>query len=96
MRTRPDFTFTWPPTACFSAAASGCRPTRSWAAFAMPSSTTRVPGRASATPEVQDAGGIQGDALKRPPRGFDPEHAHIEDLKRKSFYVMAEAAAGTP
>jgi uncharacterized protein (TIGR02453 family) len=24
-------------------------------------------------------------ALKRPPRGFDPEHPMIEDLKRKSF-----------
>ena len=33
-------------------------------------------------------GGIQGDGLKRPPRGFDPEHPHIEDLKRKSFFVM--------
>jgi uncharacterized protein (TIGR02453 family) len=25
------------------------------------------------------------DALKRPPRGFDPEHSMIEDIKRKSF-----------
>ena len=25
---------------------------------------------------------------KRPPRGFDAEHDHIEDLKRKSFYLM--------
>jgi uncharacterized protein (TIGR02453 family) len=25
------------------------------------------------------------NALKRPPRGFDPEHPMIEDLKRKSF-----------
>jgi uncharacterized protein (TIGR02453 family) len=25
------------------------------------------------------------DALKRPPRGFDPDHPFIEDLKRKSF-----------
>lgn len=33
-------------------------------------------------------GGIKGDGLKRPPRGFDPEHPHIEDLKRKSFFVM--------
>jgi uncharacterized protein (TIGR02453 family) len=41
---------------------------------------------------VRAAGGIKGDALKRPPKGFDPEHAHIEDLKRKSFYIMTEAA----
>jgi uncharacterized protein (TIGR02453 family) len=26
-----------------------------------------------------------GDALKRPPRGFDPDHPMIEDIKRKSF-----------
>jgi uncharacterized protein (DUF2461 family) len=25
------------------------------------------------------------DALKRPPRGFDPDHPMIEDIKRKSF-----------
>ena len=41
--------------------------------------------------KVADAGGIQGDALQRPPRGFDAEHVHIEDLKRKSFYVMVAA-----
>lgn len=28
---------------------------------------------------------LVGDALKRPPRGFDPEHPLIEDLKRKDF-----------
>jgi uncharacterized protein (TIGR02453 family) len=41
--------------------------------------------------EVQARGGLQGDQLKRPPRGFDPGHEHIEDLKRKSFYVMTGA-----
>ena len=34
-------------------------------------------------------GGIQGDSLKRPPRGYLPDSRHIKDLKRKSFYVMA-------
>ena len=33
-------------------------------------------------------GGIGGDGLKRPPRGFDAEHEHIEDIKRKSFFLM--------
>jgi uncharacterized protein (TIGR02453 family) len=33
-------------------------------------------------------GGIRGDGLKRPPRGYDPEHQHLEDLKRKSFFAM--------
>ena len=28
---------------------------------------------------------LGGDALKRPPRGYDPEHELIEDLKRKDF-----------
>jgi uncharacterized protein (TIGR02453 family) len=41
--------------------------------------------------KVVDVGGIQGDSLKRAPRGFNEEHVHIEDLKRKSFYVMTGA-----
>ena len=28
---------------------------------------------------------LEGDSLKRPPRGFDPNHRFIEDLKRKDF-----------
>ncbi len=28
---------------------------------------------------------LQGDSLKRPPRGFDPDHALIDDLRRKDF-----------
>ena len=38
-------------------------------------------------------GGIQGDSLKRPPRGYQPDSRHIDDLKRKSFYLMSDAAA---
>ena len=33
-------------------------------------------------------GGISGDGLKRPPRGFDAEHEHIDDIKRKTFFLM--------
>jgi len=33
---------------------------------------------------------LQGDSLKRPPRGFDPEHPFIEDLKRKDFMGVAQ------
>lgn len=47
--------------------------------------------RVSNAKKVRDVGGIKGNSLKRPPRGFDAEHIHIEDLKRKSFYVMTEA-----
>ncbi len=46
--------------------------------------------------KVQEAGGIQGESLKRAPRGFDEQHIHIEDLKRKSFYVMSGAEAEAP
>jgi len=31
---------------------------------------------------------LQGDRLKRPPRGFDPDHPLIEDLKRKDFIAI--------
>jgi len=38
------------------------------------------------------AGGlaISGDALKRPPAGFDPSHPFVEDLKRKDLYVITK------
>ncbi len=32
---------------------------------------------------------LTGDSLARPPRGFDPEHPLIEDLKRKDFIASA-------
>ncbi len=33
---------------------------------------------------------LQGDSLKRPPRGFDAEHPMIDDLKRKDFIAVTE------
>lgn len=44
-------------------------------------------------------GSISGDQLKTHPRGFDPEAEHIDDLRRKSFFLMAslpESAARSP
>ena len=35
---------------------------------------------------------LRGDVLKNPPRGFDKEHRHIEDLKRKDFISVANIA----
>ena len=32
---------------------------------------------------------LDGDALKRPPAGFDPAHPLIDDLRRKDFIAMA-------
>ncbi len=37
-------------------------------------------------------GGIGGEGLQRPPRGFDAGHEHIEDIKRKSFFLMRREA----
>ncbi|MBV8062994.1 MAG: DUF2461 domain-containing protein [Nevskia sp.] len=34
-------------------------------------------------------GGLGGDSLSRPPRGYDPEHELIEDLKRKDYVCSA-------
>lgn len=33
---------------------------------------------------------LEGEQLTRGPKGFDPEHELIEDLKRKSFFAMKE------
>lgn len=33
---------------------------------------------------------LGGESLKRPPRGFDGDHPHIEDLKRKDFVGVCE------
>ena len=33
-------------------------------------------------------GSLDGESLKRPPRGFDADHPFIEDLKRKDFVVF--------
>jgi len=34
--------------------------------------------------------GIEGDGLKRAPRGFDEQHPHINDIKRKTWFAMTE------
>ena len=42
---------------------------------------------------------IEGDSLKRPPRGFDANHRFIEDIKRKNFVAsvgIAEARVCGP
>ena len=33
---------------------------------------------------------LAGETLKRPPRGYDPEHPLIEDLKRKDFVAIID------
>jgi uncharacterized protein (TIGR02453 family) len=36
-------------------------------------------------PGFVDTHSLGGDSLKRPPRGFDPDHPQVEHLKRKDF-----------
>lgn len=38
---------------------------------------------------------LGGDSLKRAPRGFDPEHPLIEDLRRKDFVAQAKLTKKT-
>jgi uncharacterized protein (TIGR02453 family) len=40
-------------------------------------------------------GGIEGEQLSRPPRGFDQTHPFIEDVKRKSFVAGANSTVKT-
>lgn len=51
--------------------------------------------KAKADPKVKAAfdGLREGDPLTRPPRGYDPEHPAIEDLKKRSFFLMKEVKA---
>ena len=37
-------------------------------------------------------GEVRGEGLSRPPRGYDPGHPLIEDIKRKSFYAMHDSS----
>ena len=41
-------------------------------------------------------GGVRGDQLTRPPRGFSPDERDIEDIKRKSFFAMTNAKTAAP
>ncbi|MEQ8764942.1 MAG: DUF2461 domain-containing protein [Planctomycetota bacterium] len=36
---------------------------------------------------------LEGESLKRPPRGFDADHPMIEDLKRKDFIAVSDLTA---
>ncbi len=36
---------------------------------------------------------IEGEALTRPPRGFNPDHPLIDDIKKKSFFAMHQSSA---
>jgi len=42
---------------------------------------------------VQAFGGIEGEQLTRPPKGFDPAHPFIADIRRKSFVAGVDSSA---
>lgn len=45
--------------------------------------------RAARSKRFTDTYSLDGDSLKRQPKGFDAEHPLIEDLKRKDFIAVA-------
>jgi uncharacterized protein (TIGR02453 family) len=45
--------------------------------------------RALAAPAFKKHFELSGDSLKRPPRGFDPEHPLVEHLRRKDHIAVA-------
>jgi uncharacterized protein (TIGR02453 family) len=49
----------------------------------------------SAKDFLQKFGGVEGEQLMRPPRGFDPNHRFIDDIRRKSFVVGCDASEKT-
>lgn len=47
----------------------------------------------NADPDFADDWELGGDSLKRPPRGYDPHHPLIEDLKRRDFIAAKNLTA---
>ncbi|UCH75216.1 MAG: DUF2461 domain-containing protein [Rhodospirillales bacterium] len=45
--------------------------------------------RVTSAKALGPTGELAGESLKRPPRGYDPEHPLIEDIKRKDFFALA-------
>lgn len=46
--------------------------------------------RALQNPKFQRSFELGGESLQRPPRGFDKDHAFIDDIKRKSFIAVRD------
>ena len=46
--------------------------------------------KAVATEDFVSRFKLGGESLKRPPRGVDPEHPLIEDIKREDFIASTE------
>jgi uncharacterized protein (TIGR02453 family) len=50
--------------------------------------------RASRSKSFTEIFQLEGDSLKRPPKGFDPDHELMEDLKRKDFIATSKLTQG--
>jgi uncharacterized protein (TIGR02453 family) len=46
--------------------------------------------RATSNPKFRATCRLSGDQLQRPPKGYDPAHPFIEDLKRKDFVTVTD------
>ena len=46
--------------------------------------------RATSQREFRATCRLSGDKLQRPPKGYDPQHPLIEDLKRKDFVTITD------
>ncbi len=89
MPTPPVFTCILKPTASLSVVAYGVhRPKQLGLIREFIADNPSAWEKLTQSPEIIDMGGIQGDSLVRPPRGYQADAKHIEDLKRKSFYLM--------
>jgi len=51
--------------------------------------------RTTSEREFRSACGMAGESLKRPPRGYDPNHPFIEEIKRKDFAVSMPLSEAT-
>lgn len=51
--------------------------------------------KASRGKRFSDVYSLAGDSLTRPPKGFDPDHPFIEDLKRKDFIASTRLTQKT-
>ncbi len=49
---------------------------------------------ATRAPAFTEAFELAGESLKRPPKGFDPEHELLDDLKRKDFIATGSLTQG--
>ena len=46
--------------------------------------------QATSSKAFRAIGSLGGDALKRPPKGYEPDHPLMADLKRKDFFAHAD------